>query len=150
MTPARRVAIVAVARVWIGTPYVHQKSVRGQAADCLGLVRGVWREVVGPEPEVAPPYSADWSESSGEERLWQAAERLFLPVAVDTGLSGDVVLFRMRRGSVAKHLGILAQDPFENITLIHAYSGRGVVETPLSSGWARRIVAQFQFPDRSD
>jgi hypothetical protein len=44
---ARRVGVVAAARGWLGTPYRHQASVRGEGADCLGLVRGVWREVVG-------------------------------------------------------------------------------------------------------
>ena len=33
--------IVRAARGWIGTPYVHQASVRGAGCDCLGLLRGV-------------------------------------------------------------------------------------------------------------
>jgi hypothetical protein len=48
---------VREARTWIGTPYRHQASVKGVGADCLGLVRGIWREVIGPEPAVVPPYS---------------------------------------------------------------------------------------------
>jgi cell wall-associated NlpC family hydrolase len=45
----------------------------------------------------------------------------------------------MRPGSVAKHLGILsAPDAF-----IHAMSGHGVIESPLSAPWAARIVAHF-------
>lgn len=43
--------VVAEARGWVGTPYVHQASARGAGADCLGLVRGVWRGVFGDEPE---------------------------------------------------------------------------------------------------
>ena len=31
-------------------------------------------------------------------------------------------------------------------TFIHAYTGHGVVESPLSAPWARRIVARFAFP----
>ena len=30
--------VVATARAWIGTPYVHQASVRGAGCDCLGLL----------------------------------------------------------------------------------------------------------------
>ena len=41
-------AVVAEARRWIGTPSVDQQTVRGAGCDCLGLVRGVWRAVVGP------------------------------------------------------------------------------------------------------
>ncbi|MGA8997361.1 MAG: peptidase P60, partial [Pseudolabrys sp.] len=39
--------IVAETRRWIGTPYRHQASLIGVGCDCLGLVRGVWRAVVG-------------------------------------------------------------------------------------------------------
>ena len=38
-----RARVVAEARMWIGTPYVHQASALGAGCDCLGLVRGVWR-----------------------------------------------------------------------------------------------------------
>ena len=143
-------AIVAAARGWLGTPYIHQASTRGQGADCLGLIRGVWREIVGPEPETAPAYTPDWSEPSGQERLWQAALRHLTPRQIDLSTKGDVVLFRMRMGYVAKHVGILAGAPAPGDLprVIHAYSGRGVVETALSPAWQRRIVAQFSFPDR--
>jgi hypothetical protein len=57
-----------------------------------------------------------------------------------------VILFRMREGSVAKHLGIVAETG-ARATFIHAYSGHGVVETALSAPWRRRIVARFQFPE---
>ena len=60
---------------------------------------------------------------------------------------GQVVLFRMRAGSVAKHLGIsAARDGLR--TFIHAYSGHGVVESALTEPWERRIVARFEFPER--
>jgi cell wall-associated NlpC family hydrolase len=52
-------AVVAVARDWGGTPYVHQASARGAGTDCLGLLRGEWREVLGREPEHVPAYSMD-------------------------------------------------------------------------------------------
>lgn len=41
--------IIAIARSWLGTPYHDQASLRGVGCDCLGLARGVWREIVGPE-----------------------------------------------------------------------------------------------------
>ena len=138
-------AIVAAARGWIGTPYRHQASVRGAGADCLGLVRGVWRDLVGVEPAEIPAYTRDWSEPQGEERLWQAAARYLRPLS-DPGMApGDVVLFRMRGGAVAKHLGIVTETG-PRARFVHAYSGHGVVESPLSAPWRRRIVARFAFP----
>jgi NlpC/P60 family putative phage cell wall peptidase len=137
--------IVAAARGWIGTPYVHQASVRGAGSDCLGLLRGVWREVLGREPEAAPAYTMDWSEPQGEERLWAAALRHLRPKDVTSEDSGELLLFRMRSTGVAKHLGIAAKVG-PSATFIHAYSGHGVVESPLSAPWRRRIVARFEFP----
>ena len=58
--------IVAAARGWIGTPYVHQASVKGAGTDCLGLVRGIWRELYGPEPEALPAYTPDWGEAGAQ------------------------------------------------------------------------------------
>lgn len=135
--------VVAVARGWIGTPYLHQASLRGAGADCLGLLRGVWREVVGPEPEAVPSYTPDWSEAGQREDLWHAAERWLRPARAAG--PGQVLLFRMREGMVAKHLGISAEEGGMP-SFVHAYCGHGVVESPLSDPWARRIVGRFDFP----
>lgn len=135
--------VVTAARGWIGTPYRHQASLRGAGCDCLGLVRGVWRELYGCEPENPPAYSRDWGEAEGGEMLWQAALRHL--ERVDNEAPGDVLLFRMRAGAVAKHLGIAAVATF-----IHAYSGHGVVESPLSPPWQRRVVARLRFPGAND
>lgn len=148
MTADRKVVgdkerIVAIARTWLGTPYRHQACVRGAGADCLGLVRGIWREVVGQEPEAPPPYTADWMETSGDEQLWRAADRLLKPGTGDQ--PGDVLLFRMERRSPAKHLAIFAGGVPEP-TIIHAYSGRAVIESPFGESWRRRVVAAFRFP----
>jgi len=137
--------VVAAARLWIGTPYVHQASVRGCGADCLGLLRGIWRDLLACEPEDVPAYTADWSEPQGNERLWVACARHLIVKADAQEAAGDVLLFRMRMGSVAKHLGVQAKIGPE-ATFIHSYSGHGVLETSLSSPWQRRIVARFAFP----
>ncbi len=137
--------ILASARGWLGTPYRHQASCRGGGADCLGLIRGIWRECYGHEPEAVPGYSMDWSEPQREERLWAAAARHLRELPAGTPLPGDVVLFRMRTAAVAKHLGIVSRGG-DAPAFIHAYSGHGVVESPLSRAWARRIVARFEFP----
>ena len=101
-------AAVAEAKRWIGTPYVHQAAMQGAGTDCLGLLRGVWRALYGAEPETIPAYTQDWSEPSNTEELWQAARRWLVEVPRRDVAVGDVLLFRMRAGSVAKHLGIVS------------------------------------------
>jgi NlpC/P60 family putative phage cell wall peptidase len=137
--------LVSEARGWIGTPYVHQASVKGVGTDCLGLIRGLWRACLGAEPALVPPYTVDWAEAGRRDELLQAA-RLWLrekPLAAPS--VGDVILFRMREGAVAKHVGFQSEvSPYPRF--IHSYTGHGVVESPLSEPWARRIVARFEFP----
>lgn len=147
MTPFQQ-SIVTEARGWVGTPYVHQSARKGAGSDCLGLVRGVWIALYGQEPEPVPAYSMDWSEPQGEERLWEAALRHLDPKPLAEPAPADVVLFRMRSGGVAKHLGIIGEVG-SYPTFIHAYSRFGVIESPLSLPWRRRIVARFTFPEET-
>ena len=135
--------IVQAARGWIGTPYVHQASVKGGGTDCLGLVRGVWREFFGSEPEVMPAYTPDWGETGDNELLLGGAERFLRPAPDEH--PGDVLVFRMRAGAIAKHMGILAETGTE-ATFVHAYDRHGVVESPLSAPWRARIAGRFRFP----
>lgn len=142
------VAEIAVkeARDWIGTPYLHQSSVKGVGTDCLGLLRGVWRHLYGTEPETIPHYTADWSEPQGDEVLWEAALNHLRPKPLGHVAIGDVLLFRMRHGCVAKHLGLQSLCGMAP-RFIHAFGDHAVLESPLSAPWRRRIVARFEFPD---
>lgn len=138
-----RERIVAVARGWLGTPYHHQASVRGAGADCLGLVRGVWREIYGSDPELPPGYSRDWAEASGEETLMAAARRHLEVCPMGEAFApGDVLIFRLRAGFVAKHAAIAATPT----TMIHAMEGGPAAEVALSPWWRRRIAGVFSFP----
>ena len=143
-------AIVTAARWWLGTPYLHQGSLRGEGADCLGLVRGVWRDVIGAEPERVIGYTSDWLDTGGGDILLSRLQAHFTKVAPDLAAAGDVVVFRMRSHGAAKHLGILSADAGVQGRFIHSYSRRGVVETAMTAGWRRRAVAFFRFPDRSN
>lgn len=136
--------VVIEARAWIGTPYVHQASAKGAGCDCLGLIRGVWRGLYVAEPVAVPHYTADWSEPQGEEALWDAARAHLHGADASDLAAGQIVLFRMREGGVAKHLGIVSAAGAAP-AFIHAYTRHGVVESPLSDPWVRRIVARFAF-----
>lgn len=140
--PITRSLIVVEARRWIGTPYRHQASLIGVGCDCLGLVRGVWRAVIGDEPERTPPYARDWAEAGGAETLAQAGLKYFEPVALNAFAPGDVLLFRWRESFPAKHAAI-ASDAAH---MIHAHDGASVAEVALAPWWRRRLAYVFRFP----
>ena len=72
-------AIVVEARAWIGTPYLHQASLKGVGCDCLGLLR-------------------DTLADAARRHLVEAESRDIRP--------GDILLFRWRNGLPAKHCAI--------------------------------------------
>jgi NlpC/P60 family putative phage cell wall peptidase len=137
-----REEIVAHARGWIGTPYRHQASCKGIGCDCLGFLRGLWRELHGEEPELPPPYAADWAEASGRETLAEAARRHMQEIALDDLSTADVVLFRWRAHLPAKHCAILSAPD----RMIHAHDGAAVSEVYFASWWRRRAAFAFRFP----
>jgi NlpC/P60 family putative phage cell wall peptidase len=138
--------IVAAARGWLGTPYCHQASLRGVGTDCLGLVRGVWREVMGDEPETPPGYAPGWAEASGTEAMAEAARRHLREIPPPDFRAGDVLLFRWRPHLPAKHAGIAVSAH----RMIHAQDGASVTEIALSAWWLRHLAFAFRFPGVDD
>ena len=136
-------AIVEAARRWLGTPYRHQGARRGVGCDCLGLVRGVWRELYGTDAQEPGPYRLDWRSDTQDDRLMEAAER-HCGAALPPGpiKAGDLLLFRWKTNLPVRHLGIASGgDHF-----IHAYERVAVVESALVPAWRRRVAARFAFP----
>lgn len=141
-----RSTIVTEARSWIGTRYRHQASVKGVGCDCLGLVRGVWRNLIGEEPEPMQVYAPDWAEATGEEALAGAGFRHLVPIDRQACAPGDVLLFRWREGFVAKHAAIVSDAAH----MIHAHDGASVCEVAIAPWWRRRIAFAFAFPGVTD
>jgi NlpC/P60 family putative phage cell wall peptidase len=156
----RESQIVRIARSWLGTPYVHQASLKGVGCDCLGLLRGIWRELYGEEPEEIPPYSLDWAEATGAETLYTALERHCREVTPEQIAAGDIALFRMLPRGPAKHCGFVASKDLTSpnagrserealrvggaLTLIHSRQNKRVSEEPLSAFWRDRLAFAFR------
>ena len=136
----KRQDIVAITRSWIGTPYHHQESLKGEGCDCLGLLRGVWREFYGVEnPEDMPNYSPSWGDHRTDDPLMMVANKYFTKVKEPK--EGDLLLFRMRRGMAVKHCAIVSGPG----KMIHAYSGHEVREDDIIEWWEKKLVGIFKF-----
>lgn len=141
---SRRAAALTAARAWVGTPYAHQASLRGVGCDCLGLIRGLWRDLIGSEPQAIPPYSADWGEVGRREVMLAALDgHLVRLPSGRSALPGDVLGFRMRPRAIVKHLAVLTDDGH----LVHARERMGVIAEPLTPTWVRRCAAAWTWPE---
>jgi len=134
--------LITIARSWIGTPYIHQASLKGVGCDCLGLLRGVFRERFGDEPEDIPPYDPGW-DISGVESLRDGFARHFAEIPLAGIVPGDLVLFRMVPGAAARHCGLLAEKDGV-LTLIHARQNKRVSEEVFSVFWRRKAAFAFR------
>ncbi|MAU99123.1 MAG: peptidase P60 [Fulvimarina sp.] len=135
--------VLLAARGWLGTSYRHQGSMKGVGCDCLGLVRGIWRELYGSEPEAPGAYATTWSLRAGPDRLLSAATRHLAPIPVAEARAGNVLLFRWRASAPATHCAVFDEDG----RIIHAYEGAAVVSTALPRSWRGRIAGAFRFPE---
>lgn len=135
--------VVAAARQWIGTPYRHQAALRGIGCDCLGLIRGVWRDLYGCWPEEPGAYSVSRFRAGAPETLLSAAQRHLIARPNLDIEAGDVLLFRLHPQRPVQHCGIAVDRDH----MIHAHDGACLCEVALSS-WRKRLVSVFSFPPR--
>ena len=130
MTPAQVELVVAEARTWLRTPYVHRAAVKGEGVDCGMLIIEVFGNALGiPKPDVGN-YSSDWYLHQDEpvylNWLSKYADR------IEEGQRGDIAMFNF--GRHAAHGGIVVGDGL----MIHAYRQNGNVELCEISSLATR------------
>ena len=140
MTPE---SIEKAARQWIGTPFHHQASVMGVGCDCLGFVRGVYRQCGGAQSIAIPNYGLFWSERGQFNLRDSLSEHLHLIPRGDA-MVGDILLLRMRFGGSPRHLAVLSDAGH---SIIHCDSRYGVTEVPFAPMWSRLCAATFRFKE---
>lgn len=133
--------LVETAREWIGTPYVHQGSVKGVGADCVGFLRGVALEAGLITPEIAAEIPRDYSKQPSGGQLRRIMGDLLVPVPFDQRAPGDLIL--MRFALDPQHIALLTQVNPDYV--IHC-AEKGVVAHRLDSVWRARIVRIYRFP----
>lgn len=116
----RRAAVIAEAKLWIGTPFHHEGRVKGAGVDCLQILAAVYTAVGIAEVGKVPHYPADWYLHRDAERylegLSQYARQIEGPPE-----PGDIALFK--HGRTFSHGAIVVEWP----RVIHAYWNIGVV-----------------------
>ena len=137
-----RLAVVAAARAWLGTPFQHQARVKGVGVDCIGLVIGVAREL----GLVSPDFDIDaYPRVPDGKTLLPIAKMHMTEVDRSAMQAGDVVAVAL--GSLPQHFGVLGDYRHGGFSIIHAASQSGaVIETRLMFSRAMKFVAAFALP----
>jgi NlpC/P60 family putative phage cell wall peptidase len=137
-------AIVAEARDWLGTRWLHQASVKGVGTDCIGLVGGVGLRLRVPE---ALTWAADqrcrgYGRAPDPKVLLTACDAYLDPIPVDAVALGDILVMRFEKDP--QHFAIVSRlDP---LYIIHAHAqARKVVEHRVDDTWRARIVRAYRF-----
>lgn len=142
-----RAKVVAEARSWVGTPYLHQGDRKRLGVDCAGLVRGVCIELgIWTRQELLKDPRARQYRGYGREpngMFLDACDAFLSTIQIADMGPGDVVA--MRFAGRPRHTGILGEHPHGGLTLIHSYK-HSVIEHRLDEKWRRRIVAAFALP----
>lgn len=143
-----RPEVVACARAFLGTPWVHQGRTR-LGVDCAGLPIGVAKAL----GLTGYHGLATYSRTPTGQTIREVCDNhlVFVANALPGDSSwlaradlGDVLILALRRYPI--HMGILA-DGARPFSLIHAYSPLGaVVEHRLDEDWRRRARAVYRYP----
>lgn len=140
--------IVAEARSWISTPFVHQADRKGIGCDCIGLVRGVGVALGLFQPDVTrspelKPYLGYGRLPDG--RLLPACREFLNQIRFADISAGDILIFRVF-DQHAQHAGIVTNT--EPLTMVHSYSKARVmacIEQTVDAFWRARIVGVFRY-----
>ena len=121
MTAAPREAVVAEARTWIRTKWVHMAAVKGAGVDCAMLLARVFINVGLVEEFDPRPYPPDWYLHRSDERF--LGFLLDRSHQVEKPEVGDVMMLRV--GRCFAHGAIITRiDP---LTIIHSFRPLGSV-----------------------
>lgn len=132
----RRHEIVAEARRWLGTPFIHQGRQLGVGVDCVGVLFGVaW--ALGLSQFDFRAYLPRPNTDTMSALLREHLE----PIAVADAREGDVLHFVI--AGRPQHVGLLTAPDY----LLHAYQAVGrCVEHRLDDTWRRRIRGAYRYP----
>lgn len=141
----------AIARSYVGTPFVHQGRTPGVALDCAGVVICIARQ----RGHVAADFDvSNYAQQPDKWSIIEACDEHLMRIRVDEARPGDVLV--MAWDSYPQHLGIMGRyspAPNRRFTCIHAFMRPGeknakVTEHPIDNAWLARCIRRaYRFPE---
>ena len=146
-----REEIVAQARTWIGTKFVHQgrsKQTGSNAGgvDCIGLAVGVVRELGIKDKDGQLLHLHDYTNYSSlpsAKLLMGSLHKVLTEIPIEEAVPGDVLVFRFKKEP--QHIAILSELDKGVMRVIHSYRGpEKVTEQIINDQWKSRITSAFR------
>lgn len=142
--------LVAEARSWLGTPFVHLHSMKGHACDCVGFLRGV-SAALGLVPieqiSLLPEGLRTYAGRPDGVTMREGFDSLLRGISIAAARPGDLLLLRF--GHHPQHTALLGDYRHGGLSMIHALGPGGpgkVVEHRLDETWRKRIVGVYAIP----
>lgn len=134
--------LIAEARTYLGTPYIHLGRLKNAGVDCVGLIQGLLAFSGVPHSDKLE-YNAG---GGGLLSLSLEFRKYMEPVNPLVAQPGDVLVFWITRRGQARHCGIKTPDG-----LLHTHSGlMRVAEHRIDVSWQKRLMEAYRFPNIED
>lgn len=136
--------IVAEARSWCGTKFHDQAALKGVGCDCIGLIRGVGKELGIPEADAFANDSrfAGYARLSVPRLMILGCDSYLDRISIADALPGDIALASVE--IEPQHFAFISSlDPPR---VIHAYIQAGrVVENIVDDFWRGHVLRMYRF-----
>ena len=151
LTPELRARIAAIAREWIGTPFVPHARIKCAGVDCVNLPAAILIEAGIIEFVFTGPYTIDagrhapvsqlviWLRQDGRFEEWPVDPP---PAPLSPLVEGDLLAFRIGHG-VAHHLGLVTTPAGD---FVHCLRGHGVIQSTLKDPTYRNLLTNHFRP----
>jgi cell wall-associated NlpC family hydrolase len=143
-----RESLVVEADTWKGTPWIHQQSMKGVGADCLGFLRGMAR-FVGVSDLPFQDYMRI-SDENHAEKGWKMIrlldENLLRLPDKYAARPGDWFAFTDELTKLPQHVAMVRKFEGGIYQVIHATLNHGVTFNRLDRRFMNRIHSAYQVP----
>jgi len=126
--------ITEIATEWLGTPWIHNQSVKGIGTDCVGLILGIGKE----DGVIEPDFKLEnYHRIPRQNEIIEFCNQQTYLKPIEILQPETVLVFKI--GKIAGHVGI----SIDKDLVIHADNNYGVQLVPINF-FLNKIAAKYE------
>lgn len=147
-----REAVVAEALTWLKTPWVHQASLKGVGADCIGALAGIGRNAGVQDPfdltDARAARFRGYGRQPDPDMILEGCREYLDEIPISKAGLGDILVMRFIDPKPPKvyvqHFALISRlDPMYVIQSL--WKPGYVAESRLDEKWRRRVMYAFRY-----